>query len=271
MACVRDRRRRWQMSAARRILVTGASSGLGAGLAEDYAAPGTSFVLVGRDAARIEGIAARCRDKGADVEIGLFDVAEAEPLGSWLLARDEAKPFDLVLPCAGVSAGTAPDGTPEGVRLATMQVRTNLLGAMHTVEPLLPRLIARGAGQVALIASTAGLRGLPFSPGYSASKAGVRAYGEALRALLAPAGVAVTVVVPGFFDTPMTDRWKGPTPFMVGLDRMVTVIRRGIDARRSRVVFPRLLALGQQAADLMPAALGDRIMRGFRFHIEAGH
>jgi short-subunit dehydrogenase len=252
------------------ILITGASSGLGAGLAKSYARPGVHLVLTARNAARLEATAAACREAGAIVTTGLHDVSEAEPLGEWLLAQDEAHPIDCVIAAAGVSAGTSEDGRPEGLKLATMQVRANLLGTMHTIEPLLPRMIARGKGQVVLISSSAALRGLPFSPAYSASKAGVRAYGEGLRALLAPSGVAVTVVVPGFFDTPMTDRWKGPTPFMVSLDKMVRVIRSGVDARRSRVVYPRLLALGQRAADLMPAAIGDRIMRGFRFHIEPG-
>lgn len=258
------------MNAARGILITGASSGLGAGLARSYAAPGVTLALVGRDAGRLAAVADGCRARGAEVETGLFDISDAAPFGDWLLDRDARTSFDLVLACAGVSAGTHADGRPEGLALATMQVRTNLLGTINTIEPLLPRLIGRGAGQIALIASTAGLRGLPFSPAYSASKAGVRTYGEALRALLRPLGIAVTVVVPGFFDTPMTDRWQGPTPFMVGLDRMVAVIRKGVDARRSRVVFPRLLALGSQAADLMPAMFGDRIMRGFRFHIQPG-
>jgi short-subunit dehydrogenase len=253
------------------IVVTGASSGLGAGLARDYAAPGIRLVLVGRDAERLETIAAACRQAGATVVTGLFDVGEPEPLGRWLLDRDAEAPFDLILPCAGVSAGTGANGEPEGVGLATMQVRTNLMGPMHVIEPLLPRLIARGCGQIAVISSTAGLRGLPFSPGYSASKAGVRAYGDALRALLAPRGIHVSVVIPGFFDTPMTDRWKGPTPFLVGLDKMVRKIRNGLDRRHARIVFPRLLALGTQAADIMPARLGDQFVRGFRFHIEPGH
>lgn len=253
------------------ILITGASSGLGAGLAKNYAAPGVHLVLTARDAARLEATAAACREKGATVVTGLFDIREAEPLGSWLLDQDQATPFDLVIAAAGVSAGTGEDDMPEGVDLAAMQVRANLLGTIHTVEPLLPRMIARKSSHVAVVASTAALRGLPYSPGYSASKAGVRAYGEALRALLSPKGVTVTVVVPGFFDTPMTDRWKGPTPFMLSLDKMVAAIRRGLDARRARIVVPRLLALGTQATDLMPAAIGDRIMRGFRFRIEPGH
>ena len=152
-----------------------------------------------------------------------------------------------------------------------MQVSTNLLGTIHTVEPVLPRLMQRGRGQVAVVASVAGLRGLPYSPAYSASKAGIRAYGEGLRALLGPAGIAVSVVVPGFFDTPMTDRFKGPKPFLLSQDQAVAAMRRGLDRRRARVTFPHLLALGLRAADLMPAWLGDRILHGFRFHIEPGH
>jgi short-subunit dehydrogenase len=252
------------------ILITGASSGLGAGLAKNYAAPGVHLVLTARDGARLNATAAACRESGATVVTGLFDIRDAEPLGTWLLQQDEATPFDLAIAAAGVSAGTGDDDGPEGIALATMQVRANLLGTIHTIEPLLPRMIARKTGHVAVIASTAALRGLPYSPAYSASKAGVRAYGEALRALLSPQGVAVTVVVPGFFDTPMTDRWKGPTPFMLSLDKMVAAIRKGLDGRRARIVVPRLLAMGSQAADLMPAAWGDRIMRGFRFRIEPG-
>ncbi|PZU10334.1 SDR family oxidoreductase [Sphingomonas sp.] len=258
------------MTAHRSILVTGASSGLGAALARHYAAPGTRLALIGRDAARLEASAQACRAAGAEVVTGLFDVAEAEPIAAWITMQDGMAPFDIAIAAAGVSAGTSKAGAPEGHRLATLQVRTNLLGTMNVIEPLIAPMIARRRGQLVVVASTAALRGLPYSPGYSASKAGVRAYGEALRALLAPSGVAVTVVVPGFFDTPMTDRWKGPTPFMTSLDGMVRVIARGIDRRASRVVHPRLLALGQQAADLMPAAIGDRIMRGFRFHIEPG-
>ena len=253
----------------RSIVITGASSGLGAGLARSYAAPGVTLALIARDGGRLAAVAEACRAAGADVRTALLDVAEAEPLGGWLLALDDTAPVDLLVACAGTSAGPV-GGQPEGVALASRQVRTNLLGAVHTVEPLLPRMMARGAGQVAVVASVAGLRGLPYSPGYSASKAGVRAYGEGLRAYLAPHGVGVSVVVPGFFDTPMTDRFMGAKPMLLTLPQAVAVVRRGLDRRRARVVFPRLLGLGLQAADLLPARLGDAILRSVRFHIRPG-
>src|SRR5437763_85285 len=109
------------------------------------------------------------------------------------------------------------------------QLATNLLGAVHTIAPMVPRLCARGRGQIVAIASVAALRGLPYSPGYCASKAGLRAYAEALRPQLASYRVGVTVVCPGLFSSPMTDRWQGSTPFLVSADRSARRIKRGLD------------------------------------------
>ena len=254
----------------RRILLTGASSGLGAGLARDYAADGVELALIGRNGDRLEAVAAECRAAGATVRTGQLDVAEAEPLADWIAAWAAAAPVDLAVACAGTSAGPAAIGHAEGIALATRQVRTNLLGCMNTIEPLLPGMIEARAGHVAVVASVAGYRGLPYSPAYSASKAGVRAYGEALRALLRPVGLSVTVIVPGFFDTPMTDRFKGDKPMLKSLPNMVRVVRRGLDRRQARIVHPRLLGLGLQAADLLPAPIGDEILRRVPFHIEPG-
>jgi len=225
--------------------------------------------LVGRDVARLSDIAEKCRAKGAIVETAALNVAESSPLGAWLKRFDDQNPIDLLVANAGISAGPAPDGTLEGLALASSQVSVNLLGAMHTLEPILPRMVSRRRGHVAVVASVAGLRGLPYSPGYSASKAGVRAYGEGLRAFLAPRGVGVSVIVPGFFESRMTDRFMGGKPFLISTERAVEIVRKGLDRRRARIVFPRLLALGLQATDLMPAWLGDAILRGQHFHIRA--
>ena len=152
---------------------------------------------------------------------------------------------------------------------AARQVGVNLLGAINTVEPLLPALCARGRGRVAAVASIAAYRGLPYSPGYCASKAGLRAYAEALRPRLERHRVGVTVVCPGFFDSPMTDRFDGPTPFLLSSEGAARIVKRGIDRGRRRVAFPRPLVLGLQFCDIAPAFIGDAILRRYRFRIHS--
>jgi short-subunit dehydrogenase len=251
-----------------RIVVTGASSGLGAALAVGYATPGTTLGLIGRNETRLMTVAEQCRRAGAEVDAAMLDVADSQQLGSWLTTFAQA-PVDLVIANAGTSGGPRPGSRVEGLESATRQVQTNLLGVMNTIEPLLPGLIALRRGRIAIVASVAGYRGLPYSPAYSASKAGARMYGESLRALLKPAGITVTVICPGFFSSPMTDRFKGRTPFLLSLERTAAIVKRGIDSGRSRVSFPLPLALALRLADLAPAFVGDPIMRANRFHIEA--
>ena len=250
------------------VVITGASSGLGAQLAALYAGPGVRLALVGRDEARLAAVAERCRGAGAEVETAALDVGAPEPLGAWLLALDARSPVDVLIANAGASSGVQPGRASEGLESAAGQVRTNLLGCLHTVEPLAPRMAARGQGRIAVVASVAGLRALPYSPAYGASKAGVRAYGEAMRGLLRGHGVAVTVVCPGFFRSPMTDRFAGPTPWAWSAERTARLVKRGIDRRRARVSFPWPLVAGVTLANIGPARLTDAIVRRFRFHIE---
>jgi short-subunit dehydrogenase len=250
------------------VAITGASSGLGASLARAFAAPGVTLGLVGRDQTRLAATAAACAQAGAATRVGAIDVTDAPALGAWLIEHDRAAPLDLLIANAGISAGPPPDATSEGLALAARQVTTNLLGAMNTIEPLIPAFVARGRGRIAVVSSLAGYRGLAFSPGYSASKAGNRAYGEGLRALLAPHGVGVSVICPGFFESPMTDRFKGPHPFGVSLETATRIVMRGLARGKRRIVFPWPLAFGMRAADLMPAWLGDIVIQKFRFHIE---
>jgi short-subunit dehydrogenase len=252
------------------ILITGASSGLGGALACAYARPGVTLGLIGRSQDKLDKVAEACRVSGAMVHAAAIDVADADVLGDWIHDFDSTAPVDLVIANAGTSAGPAPGTAAEGLTLATRQVRTNLLGVMNTVEPLLPGFLARGRGRIAIVSSIAGYRGLPYSPAYSASKAGARAYGEAIRAMLKPRGIPVTVVCPGFFDSPMTDRFKGPTPFLFTLERTAAIVKRGIDSGRARVAFPSILVLGLRLADLLPPVIGDAIMRANRFHIVSG-
>jgi short-subunit dehydrogenase len=255
--------------AFRAAVITGASSGLGAALARAYAAAGVVLGLVGQNPDRLAAVAESCRAAGSTVDVATIDVVDGNSLAAWLAAFDRAHSVDLVIANAGISAGPEPGEMCEDIDTTARQVAVNLLGAVNTVVPLLPAMAARGRGRVAFIASLAAYRGLPDAPGYSASKAGLRAYGEALRPLVEPRGIGVTVVCPGFFASPMTDRWVGATPFLMSAERAAHKVKRGIDRGRRRISFPWPLAIGLRACDVLPAAIGDRILRHFRFHIRS--
>jgi short-subunit dehydrogenase len=249
------------------VIVTGASSGLGAELARAYAAPGVALGLLGRDRVRLMATARQCEAMGALVEMAAIDVADAAAMADWLAEFDRGHPVELVLANAGTSAGPEPGSPSEGAECALRQVRTNLCGAINTVEPLLPAMCRRGRGRVAVIASIAAYRGLPNSPGYCASKAGLRAYAEALRPRLGPFGVGVTIVCPGFFASPMTDRFEGPHPFLLSLEAAARKVKRAVDHGRRRAAFPWPLVFGLRFCDLAPAIVGDAILRRYHFHI----
>lgn len=253
----------------RAVVITGASSGLGASLALAYAGPQVTLGLVGRDRERLASVAASCIAAGATVRSDTIDVADAPAMSEWVSGFDRESPVDLVVANAGISDGIAPGDSYEPGDKTTRQIAINLLGAVNTVAPLLPGLCARRRGRIALIASVAGLRGLPYSPGYCASKGGLRAYGEALRPLLEPQGVGVSVVCPGFFTSRMTDRWEGPTPFLYSGEHAARRVKRGIDRGRRRIYFPMPLVLGMRFCDLAPAVIGDEILRRFRFRIRS--
>jgi NADP-dependent 3-hydroxy acid dehydrogenase YdfG len=166
----------------RAVAITGASRGLGAALARRFAAPGVRLLLIARTGAALREVAAECEALGARAEVAALDVRDAAAMAAALAAFEAAGPVDLAIANAGISAGTGLDGAPEGVAEAAMQVGVNLLGAMHLVGPLLPGMRARGRGAIGLVASVAAFRGLPDCAGYCASKAGLLAWGEALRA-----------------------------------------------------------------------------------------
>jgi NAD(P)-dependent dehydrogenase (short-subunit alcohol dehydrogenase family) len=249
------------------VVITGASSGLGAALARRYAGPSAVLGLIGRDGGRLQEVTAACEALGAEVLSAQVDVADTQKVGDWIARFEASHPIDVIVANAGISSGPAPGAQSEGLGSIARQINTNLLGVVATVEAALPGMLSRRRGRIGIISSIAGLRGLPYSPGYSASKAGSRAYGEALRALVAPAGITVSVISPGFFGSPMTDRWKGPTPFLRTAERVADQVKACVDRGRARSAWPWPLVLGLHAADLAPAAITDAILRGFHFHI----
>lgn len=217
------------------IAITGASSGLGAALARCYAAPGVTLYLHGRNAERLGKTAAECRARQATVAAFVGDVTDAASMTKWL---ENITP-DLVIANAGISAGTGKSG--ESGEQAREIFSANVGGVLNTIQPVLPNMVARGKGQIAIISSLAGIRGLPSAPAYSASKACVRVYGEGLRGWLAKSGVEVNVVCPGYVQTPMTDINQFPMPFIVSADKAARIIAHGLARNQARIAFPKAL------------------------------
>jgi len=253
--------------ALRHLVISGASRGLGALLARRMAAPGVRLGLLARGAAGLAETAAACRAAGAEVREAAIDVRDAAGMAAILGEWSAVAPIDGAIANAGISGGTTPEGRPEGHAAAAAQIGVNLLGAIHLVEPLLPGMLARGHGHVLLIGSVAGFRGLPDSPAYSAAKAGLWAYGEALRAAHGPAGLRVTVAAPGFFTSAMSVRFLSTHPFEMPAeavaDRVLAAMARG----EGRAAFPWPMAAGLRALALLPAPLSDALVRRFRFRV----
>jgi short-subunit dehydrogenase len=248
------------MKNPRSILITGASSGIGEALALRYATAGTALALSGRDAGRLEAVAATCRARGAAVEATVLDVTDQAALARWLETSDDRRPLDLVIANAGISAGTA-DGTETAAQTRAI-FAVNLDGALNTVLPLVARFTARRRGQFALMSSLASFRGFPGAPAYCASKAALRIWGEALRGDLAPHGVEVSVICPGFVVSRMTAQNRFRMPLLMPAERAATIIQRGLARNRARIAFPLPLYLAAWLAGVLSPGLTDALFRG---------
>ena len=252
---------------ARRIVITGASRGVGAALARLYAGPEVGLALVGRDAARLAEVAGSCRAKGAAVDEMVVDVRDRDGLAARLATYDSEGAVDLVIANAGVAlptGGAAPgeDPTVRG------ELDVNVVGALNTVGPLAPAMAARRRGQIAFVSSLAAFAPLPGSPGYSASKAAILVYGLALREQLRPHGLRVNVICPGYVDTEMGARYRGWRPLAMSADAAAIRIRRGLERDLPVVAFPRRLALVARASQLVPETLRRLGLAAFGFSID---
>ena len=249
------------------VLITGATGGIGSALALEYARAGTrTLVLHGRNRTQLDKLAQECAALGARTVLHAQDIRDHQALMQWLADVSAAVAPDLVIANAGVNINTGPDGRGESWDDMHRLFDVNIKAVMATVHACLPAMRARGNGQIALISSLAAWRGLPETPSYSASKAAVKVYGEAMRDLLAQEGVKINVVMPGYVESQMCFDMPGPKPFLWKADKAARAIRRGLEKNKARISFPFPLNLGCFLLSIVhPAASGWILKRlGYR-------
>lgn len=246
------------MKKQKTILITGASSGIGKGLAIIYAAPDITLLLMGRNEERLREVESLCLQKGATVESSVLCVTSRSAFEEKILEWDDRFRIDLLIANAGISGGDDDDSRSDVRFREIMDI--NLAGTFNTVNPLIPRMIARKSGHIVLMSSMAGYRGIPNAPAYSVSKVAVRAYGDSLRPLLKREGITVSTIFPGFVKTPLTDVNNFSMPFLMDVDRAAEIIKCGLDAKKASIAFPGRMRALCWLLEVMPRYLSDVIL-----------
>jgi short-subunit dehydrogenase len=236
-------------------LLTGASSGIGRSLARRLA--GDPLALVARRKALLDTLMAEIEAAGGQALALPCDVTDRAQVAQ-AVAAAEARfgPIERLIANAGGGRSTDVE------RFAAADIeeilRLNVVGTANCIEAVLPGMLARGQGHIVVTSSLAAWRGLPGAAAYSAAKAALTAMTESLRIDLAPHGIDVTVLSPGFVRTKPGKKGK---PFQLDLEPATARMARAIRARRRSYAFPLPLVLALGFGRLLPAPLYDRLMR----------
>jgi short-subunit dehydrogenase len=241
-------------------LITGASSGIGRGLALALTRRGALVGLVARRAETLQEVVGEIESAGGNAIAVAGDVQDAASLRA---AAERLQsmfgPIDLLIANAGIGV------TTDGAALNPAEVKSvmdvNVVGAANSVAAVLPEMISRGSGHLAVISSLAAYRGLPKSAAYCASKAAVSAFFESLRLDLEPRGIQVSIIHPGFIKTQLTAGRHAQMPFLMELDDAVEKIVRVLERRKKSYAFPWQLATIVRAGMIMPNFMYDWISR----------
>lgn len=229
------------------VLITGASSGIGKQLALDYAAEGWKVTACGRDTAKLEAL--NLANPAIDtLSFDMTDLALTRQALAWVQA-------DLVILCAG-TCEYLDNGVVDAEKVSRV-LNTNVLGPVNCLDALLPGL--QTGARVALVGSTASLVPLPRAEAYGASKAALAYFARSLSLDLAPRGIHVSLIMPGFVKTPLTERNDFPMPMMVSVEQASQFIRKGLARGAAEIAFPPLFVWLLKTVALLPAAWQKRL------------
>jgi short-subunit dehydrogenase len=253
------------------VLLTGAAHGIGRATALALAARGTPLGLIDRDGVGLAAVAQDLKERGATVADATADVTDREGLRRAVASIEAAiGPIEVLVACAGIGTLTLVPNLDTSTLRETLEV--NLVGVAQSIEAVLPGMIARGGGHIVGVASVAGYRGFPWMISYSASKAALIAYLEALRPGLRRRGVTVTTVCPGFVRTQLSTSVPYQRPVkMIEPEEAARHLVRAVEKRPRNCVFPWDTRIGLAVLKYMPDGLFDRLMRWFgpqALHVE---
>ena len=244
----------------KRVLITGASSGIGRALAEELAAHAAFVGLIARRQDRLQELAEGIASRGGRAAFAAADVTLRDEVFSAVASLESvAGPWDVLIANAGVYRKTA--ARAFDVRRAELVVSTNLLGVIYAIGAVLPGMVQRQQGHLAAVASVAGMIGLPGAAAYCASKQGVVTLLQSLRADLWRSGIRVTTICPGYVDTAMiTDEERATLRGLVSAEQAARRIAWAIQRGRAEDWFPRWTAWEVRLARWLPPRLAARIL-----------
>jgi short-subunit dehydrogenase len=240
----------------RRVIITGASSGIGAALAREYAAGTVTLGLIARREAALQELAAQFSVPLQIFPLDVRDSAAMRAAANAFLTRHGCP--DIVIANAGVSTGTLTE-FPEDLAAFKDVLDINVLGMVNTFQPYIAAMRAAGGGTLVGIASVAGYRGLPGAAAYSASKAAAISYLESLRVELRGSGIRVVTICPGYIATPMTARNPYAMPFILSADAAARRMLKIIDSGTTFAVMPWQMAIVARVLRVLPNWLYDRL------------
>ena len=241
-------------------VVTGASSGLGSGLAPLFAADGDTVVLAARRLEKIEALAEQIRAAGGQAVALQLDVGDrAAVKDAFEHIEQEVGPIHTLVANAGV--GDQTPATAFDAETVEWIHRVNFLGVVYCIEAALPAMLERRAGHVVAVSSLTAYRGLPGASAYCASKAAVNSLMQGLRIELRREGIAATTLCPGFVRTELTARNRVPMPFILDLDDAARRMHRAVREKRREYAFPFPLSTITRWSRWLPNWLYDLVLR----------